>query len=202
MNSIRRTVRMWAIATAAATAFLGQVQAAPVVTVSPATQNVGVGDPASVNILVSGLTEAVGGFSFVLDFNESFLSFVDYTFNLGNVLGAGPTDDLSFGLIDANSLDVFILADVSATEAELEAAQGATFVLATVNFTGLANGLSPLILSNVTLSMFDGITAIQGVTARNGEVCVGGNCTVPEPTSMLLVATALGALVLRRRKAA
>jgi len=201
MNSIRRTVRMWAIATAAATAFLGQVQAAPVVTVSPATQNVGVGDPASVNILVSGLTEAVGGFSFVLDFNESFLSFVDYTFNLGNVLGAGPTD-LSFGLIDASFLDVFILADVSATEAELEAAQGASFVLATVNFKGLASGLSPLILSNVALSMFDGITAIPGVAARNGEVCVGGNCTVPEPTSMLLVATALGALVLRRRKAA
>jgi len=78
------------------------------------------------------------------------------------------------------------------TEASLAAAQGASFRLATVSFKGLANGLSLLTLSNVVLSNWDGSATLREVGARNGEICVGGNCAVPEPATLLLIGSALG----------
>lgn len=206
MNGINRKLRELALAALAATALLSQAQAAPVVSVNPSTQTIGVGDPATVDVIVSGLTQALGGFSFVLGFNNTFLSFDTSTNNPNSKMGASPVD-LSFGfdpIISNNSIDVFYLADQNATEAGLVGDQGASFTLATVNFLGSANGLSPLTLTGVVLSNFTGRAVIDGVTTRNGEICVGGNCAVaiPEPTSMLLVATALGVLAMRRRKTA
>lgn len=200
MNTMHRTLRGLALLALAASACLSQ--AAPVVSVSPATQTINVGGPASIDINVSGLTQALGGFSFVLGFNNSFLSSFGFTPNPDNKMGAFPLD-LSGGFV-GGSLDVFYLADLVDTELALATAQGASFRLATVSFTGLADGLSPLTLSGVALSNFTGGATVQGVTTQNGQICVGGNCVnvVPEPTTMLLVATALGALALRRRQAA
>ena len=57
MISINRTLRTLAIAAVAATAFLGQAQALPTVSISPDTQSIAVGDSASIAIIVSGLTQ-------------------------------------------------------------------------------------------------------------------------------------------------
>ena len=78
VKSIHRTFRMLAATVAlAAGTFLPQAYAAPIVSVTPATQTIGVGGNAVVDIVVSGLTQpadAVGGFSLTLGFNGAVVS--------------------------------------------------------------------------------------------------------------------------------
>lgn len=201
MKSIHRTLQRLALAALTATAFLSQVEAAPVVSISPATQNVAVGSPAAINIIVSGLTDPTGGFSLTLGFNSSFLSGVSFVNDPLGKFGAVPLD-LSLGF-SGGSLDLFFVADVNSTPAGLSAAQGASFTLATVNFLGLSDGLSPLTLANVVLSNFDGSADLLGVTSTNGEICVGRcdiSTPIPEPETYLLFAAGLSALALRRRR--
>lgn len=203
MNGINRKLRGLALAALAATSLLSQ--AAPVVSVSPATQTIGIGDPASIAIIVSGLTDPIGGFSLTLGFNNSFLSSVSFLNNPDGKMGATPLD-LSNGF-SGGSLELFFVADVNATENSLAAAQGVSFTLATVAFLGSANGLSPLKLADVVLSNWNGEQNLAGVGSRDGEICVGGDCSgnvseIPEPATLLLAGTALGALALRRRKLA
>ena len=52
---------------------LSQAVASPIVSIIPATQTIAVGGTAAVDIIVSGLTDPVGGFSFTLGFNNACL---------------------------------------------------------------------------------------------------------------------------------
>ena len=208
MISINRTLRTLAIAAVAATAFLGQAQALPTVSISPDTQTIAVGDSASIAIIVSGLTQpadAVGGFSLNSAFNDTFLSSVGYTLDPNAKMGAFDSSNDFSGGFSGGSLDLYYIANVAEDESSLAALQGASFTLATVQFDGLANGLSPLRLSEVTLSNWNGDETRPNVD-RRGEICVapaGANCNiinVPEPNVDAAGGTALGALALRRRK--
>lgn len=202
MKTIRRTLRAMAVASLAAAAFLSPAGASPVVSIDPTDQTINVGDPASIDIIVSGLTDPVGGFSFTLSFIDTIVTGTAFANDPDTKMGAVPLD-LSGGFTGAGGspLDIFFVADVSETEASLAASQGTGFRLARVDFTGIANGLSPLTLTNVVLSNWDGSSTLPDVRVANGSICVGGDCpTVPEPATLLLVATALGVLALRRRK--
>jgi hypothetical protein len=168
-------------------------RALPIVSLSPPSQDAEVGDPVSVDIRVDGLTDAIGGFSLTLDFDDEVLEGVGYT--IGGALGLG--NDESFGFaVGAGSLDLYFTS--VADESTLAAAQGTGFILATVTFQALTDGLSPLTLLNVVLS--DATGAEEPFTQRNGDVCVGGDCAapVPEPGTILLVASGLGAAISRR----
>jgi hypothetical protein len=200
MSSIHRTLQRLALAVLSAAAFVSQAEAAAVVSISPSSQNVAVGGTASIDIIVSGLTQSVGGFQFDLGFNNSFLSMGTRTLDPGAKMGVfDPLNDFSSG-----PGNFVYLANLSfPDEAALAASEGASFTLARVSFLGLADGLSALTLSNVVLSDFS-ITVDLANTTVNGAICVG-NCAinpVPEPETIVLVATGLAALGLRRRRRA
>ena len=205
MKRINRTLRLLAVTAVALGTLLPTAPAQAItISVSPATQTINVGGPATVNIVVSGLTQALGGFSFVLGFNDTILSSVGFTPNPDNKMGALPLD-LSGGF-SGGSLDVFYVADGAATEAALAAAQGASFTLATLSFTGAAAGLSPLTLTGVALSNFTGGATIPGVVVENGDICVvpagtaGGCAKVPEPDTLVLLTLGMLGMGLTRRR--
>lgn len=210
MKRINRTLRLLAVAAASLGTLLSTAPAQAItVSISPATQNVAVGDPASIDIVVSGLTQpgdAVGGFYLLLAFNDTFLSGVDFDLDPDGRMGAfDGANDFSLGFV-GGTLDLFYVANASEDQTSLAALQGASFTLARVFFLGLAPGLSPLLLG-AELSMWDGSTLIQGVEAEDGEICVGdaGNCVraVPEPGTLVLVSLGmLGMGLARRRRSA
>jgi hypothetical protein len=218
MKAGKSTVRM--LATAALFAAAGAVtpSEAAVLTVTPSSQTIAPGGTAGVDIVLSGLapTETVGGFSFLLSFSNGILGAPgSFTLDPGVVLGAGSLDlSGGFGAGTTSPLDVFMLADLALSDAQLKAAEGTGFTLAHVSLAGLAEGLSPLNLSvspsqGGFLSAFDGVTLIPA-TAVNGSVCVddpatpGNRCAanVPEPGTIALALIGAGftALVGRRRR--
>ena len=87
-------------------------------------------------------------------------------------MGALPLD-LSGGFMRRESpLDLFFVADASETEASLSASEGASFTLGDSEFHGPADGPSPLTLSNVVLSNWNGDSTLAGVASVNGKICV------------------------------
>ncbi len=205
MKSIKQTICGLALMALAATAWHDDAAAAPVVSVNPTSQDIIVGGVAAVDIVVSGLTEAVGGFSFTLSFNDGIVEGLSFTNDPGLTMGLDPLDlSFGFGAGGSSPLDIFFVADFLEDEASLAAAQGASFVLTTITFEGLVNGLSPLTLSDVVLSNWDGTETLALAGVRNGSICVGGNCvtTIPEPATYALVALALAGMGALRRRAA
>ncbi len=173
---MKRTIGMVAATALASAAFLSQAEAAPVISVDPLTPNVANGGTATVDIMASGLTQGVGGFSFDLAFDPTLLSGISFTNDPGVTMGAAPLD-LSGGFSSGN-FDSFFVADSSATEGSLSAAQGTGFLLTQITFGASAvnSGVSALTLSNFVLSESDGATSIDGVTATDGSICVGSSC--------------------------
>ncbi len=205
MKRFNRTLRLLAVTAAALGTLLSTAPAQAInVTISPATQTINVGDPASVDIIVSGLTEPVGGFSLLLGFNNAFLTAGSFLNDPDGKMGALPLE-LSGGF-SGGSLDLFFAADAAETQASLALLQGASFRLATLSFTGLAVGLSPLTLTNLVLSNWDGSETLAGVTFQNGEICVaaiganGCERVVPEPGTLALLSLGMLGMGLARRR--
>lgn len=206
---------MASIAVAAAT-FVAPAQAAPVLSLvfTPAA-NVIFGGAVGVDIFVSGLTGAVGGtvgaYNFDLNYDSSRMMFSSFLADPDTKMGdaADPALDLSGGnaipLVNFNVLSGFFF---SADEVTLAGLQGTGFKLGHADFTARSNaGFAAFGLSGVSLSDYGGAT-IDNVSATGGQLCVVdpgstappcGSTNVPEPTSALLVAAALGGLALSRR---
>jgi hypothetical protein len=209
MKTALKALGITAFAAALIAGSVANVVAAPIVSLSPSSQTVGVGEAFSVDVIVSGLSgnadEAIGGFGFTLSFSDALIEGASYVADPDNLMGV--EDDLSFGFTGAGGspLDVFVAADAALDGAALAAVQGVGFRLMTINFiSGMVDGLSPLTFSFATLSDAPGVDL--PATVVNGSVCVdadGQNAcprVVPEPGLMALLATGLATAAVRRRR--
>jgi hypothetical protein len=173
--------------------WVATAEAVPIVSVDPVSQVVGAAPgTASADIIVSGLDPLapIGGFSFLLNFDDTILQGASFTNDPDGVFAGGL--DLSPGFNGgANSpLDVLF----SGAGPNL-----ASFRLTSITFNTIANGVSPLTLSSVTLSDLAGGASFNPAV-QSGQVCVGGACPVPEPGLFSMLGAGIVALVARRRR--
>jgi hypothetical protein len=103
------------------------------------------------------------------------------------------------GVVDSTTGLVSLVADAFV---DLPPDPSGSGILATIEFTALAVGVSPLTLSSVFLNLVD-----EGFDIANGQITVldagdgtggGGGGTVPAPATLALLATGTGMLGLRR----
>ena len=168
----------------------------------PVSQEVVVGDPASVNLIISGLGDhtapSLGAFDLDIHFDPAILAFDSATF--GDPVLGDQLDIWGLGLnpmgASITSLGVLDIWEVSLDTADdLNNFQAGSFTLATLTFSTLTVGTSPLEI------------IIDSLGDANGEplsanVQSGSISPVPEPATFILIGFGLGGIgILRRKKA-
>ncbi len=169
------------------TVFVTGQTLAVTITLDPMLQTILPGDTAIVDLNISGLgnfvTPTLGAFDLDVTFDASLLSFTDVTF--GTFLG-DPALFEAITLVDFSAgglLELSLLSSIA-----LDAIQPDAFTLATLEFTGIGVGTSPLNLENVVLSDALGFV-ISNPTLENASVNV--IASVPEPSPSLLMGISL-----------
>lgn len=178
-------------------ATLGMPQLALALTIgfAPASQTVPVGDPASVELRISGLGDAsapsLGVFDLSVSFDPTVLSFAGVSF--GDPVLGDQLDPFGLGSItifDAASAGSVRLFELSLDlPADLDALQAGAFTLATLTFDTLQVGTSPLGLSVAALGDAFG-------KSLSADLASGVVAAVPEPQAGLLFLA--GLLAVRR----
>jgi hypothetical protein len=170
---------------------------------SPASQTIGVGGLETYNLNISGLKgsadyngPALGAFTVTLDYNSTIASLQSDTF--GNLSGLDllNTSGSSF-TSDSSTAGVIQLTEYSLdSAATLESSQTASFTLATFTLEGVSAGTTPLTfdVSNTSLSDENG-SSLDLINANGGSLTV---TSVPEPGACALGALALGMFGVRR----
>jgi hypothetical protein len=171
----------------------------------PASQTIGVGGVATVDIVATlGAGEIVSGYDLDIGFDPSIVSANSVTFS-DTYLGSGFFADVQFysNYIDITQLSVLSDADLAA----LQQTPG-QITLATLTFNGDFIGTSPLDFINqgngfnMVLGLQDPNTTFPieySPVYASGSITVAG-VGVPEPFTMLFLGSALlGAALLGRR---
>lgn len=174
------------------------------VSFDPTAQTVATGSSVSVKLGISGLgygaAPSLGTFDLNIGYNPLLLSFTGVSF--GDPVLGDQLDLFSLGSLTSwdnttpGTVNVFELSFDSATD--LNTLQAANFTLATLTFSALSGGISPLSISINALGDANGDPLT--VTMANGSVTV---TAVPVPAAVWLFGSGLLGLIgiVRRNKA-
>jgi len=181
---------VWVVSLAVVVLYGAQsAQADPIISAPFVTVNVG--DTFIIPISIADATELTS-WQFDLAFNPTIVNVSSVTegplmssFGL-TLFGPGAIDNIA-GLISL----------VTDSYIDLPPEPSGSGVLADIEFTALAPGVSPLTFSNVFVNDLD-----EGFRATNGQITVGGTSVVPEPASLIFLAGGLAflSLLLGKRK--
>lgn len=167
-------------------AMVGVASAAPILSFDPANTVVAPSDMFSVDVTIS---DAVDLFAFQFDVNFDASILAANNGAEGPFLATGGSTFFIPGVID-NAAGTITFNSNTLIGAVLGV--NGNGILATLDFTAIGAGTTPLTLSNELL-LDSQLNLIQNVTTTSGSVTA-----VPEPSTALLLLSALGVLLATR----
>lgn len=169
---------------------------AAVISFDPGAQSVGLGDPAMVDLRVSGLGDDIlTGFEISVSFDDSILDFQSFDFGTGlDLFGLGINlEDVVPGG------NIVTVAELSFDlDADLMIFQDNDFVLGTFTFDTLSVGTSPLDVSFASLSGeydFFGVPKELGAVSQPGSITVTAPAVIPVPAAIWLFGSGIIGLI-------
>jgi Cohesin domain len=148
---------------------------------------VGVGDTFTIPISITGSTD-VTSWQFDLVYSPSLVKANSVT--EGPFMSAFGTTSFTPGVIDNVTGLISLVAD---SYVDLPPDPSGDGVLANIEFTALAPGVSPLTFSNVFLNFSN-----EEFSITNGQITVTGTARVPEAATLALLTSGLALLIVRR----
>jgi len=172
----------------------------------PVSQEVVVGNPASVNLVISGLGDgtypSLGGFDLFIEYDPAILALSDISFGdstLGDQLDV--SGDGSYYDHSSHSSNVEYLFGLSYNLPwDLNDLQKPSFVLATLTFDTLSVGTSSLEIVNPDPPIYVSRLSDELGNALGFERESGSVSPVPEPATFILIGFGLGGIGILRRK--
>ncbi len=172
---------------------MAQSANAALITMTPSSQTIELGDTASIDVSISDFAtdQYLGVYDFEVAFNDSILSVSNIIF--GTELGFSFQNDFSFGA------DLHVVLEASLEDAQyLIDNQASEFLLFTIEFTGTNYGSSSVALDYVLLGDQDG-NEITDVDFNSARITVDNPNAVPEPSALGILFAGFAFIAMRKR---